>query len=67
MATKMMKLSLPVVVVDAPSAMPSAQAWMTRPTVVDDGRDFVPWWCDEVAGSVIGYRGGPFSRETELC
>jgi hypothetical protein len=24
---------------EAPSAIPSAQAWITRPTVVDEGRD----------------------------
>ena len=38
-AKKMMKLSRLVVVLDAPNAIPSAHAWMTRPTVVDDGRE----------------------------
>jgi hypothetical protein len=36
MAMKMMKLSRVLdVALEAPRAMPSAKAWMTRPTVVD--------------------------------
>ena len=35
-------LEAPLEVEEAPSAMPSAQAWITRPTVVEDGRDVDP-------------------------
>lgn len=49
-AMKMMKLSLLFELVDeAPRAMPSAAAWITRPTVVELGRPVEPWGCEAVS------------------
>ena len=60
-ARKMMKLSLLVVVLEAPSAIPSAVAWITRPTVVEEGRpeeDSWRWLREGVGGvSSVGMEG----------